>query len=255
MAKEAFFLSREALYIKVWETPTVKIAKEFGVSDVAIGKMCRRLEVPKPPTGYWRRVETGAKKKIPPLRKASEKAKPGVWIYPKSEEQTLQFEDEYKEFSQIIEENLSEQGITESLAENKIKVAATLHNPHPLIAKTKKSISNGGVDSYGAVHGDWEMESLNLRISKKNINRALRIMDAILKAFEKRRCKTTIHDRKTEIRVGEINVEITLREDFKRFERVLSENEKKSSYISDRYYYEPSGNRACHKAGKRKNSL
>lgn len=71
MAKEAFFLSREALYIKVWETPTVKLAKEFGVSDVAIGKMCRRLEVPKPPLGYWRRVETGAKKKIPPLRKAS----------------------------------------------------------------------------------------------------------------------------------------------------------------------------------------
>lgn len=43
MAKESFFLSREALYIKVWETPTVKLAKEFGISDVAIGKMCRRL--------------------------------------------------------------------------------------------------------------------------------------------------------------------------------------------------------------------
>ena len=81
--------------------------------------MCRRLEVPKPPLGYWRRVETGHKKKIPPLRKATEKTKPGVWIYPKSEEQTLQFEDTYKKISKVIEENLSEKISSESLPENK----------------------------------------------------------------------------------------------------------------------------------------
>ena len=245
MGKEAFFLSREALYIKVWETPTVKLAKEFGVSDVAIAKMCRRLEVPKPPLGYWRRVETGHKKKIPPLRKASEKAKPGVWIYPKSEEQTLQFEDTYKKLSQVIEENLSEKVSSESLPENKIKVAATLHKPHPLIAQTKKSFSNGGVDMYGALHGGWDEDHINLRISKNHLNRALRIMDALFKALEKRGCKPLIshnRERKTEIKVAEINVEITLREDFKRFERGLSKDEKKSNYASDRYYYEPTGN-------------
>jgi hypothetical protein len=245
MPKEAFFLSREALYIKVWEKPTVKLAKEFGVSDVAIAKMCRRLEVPKPPLGYWRRVETGHKKKIPPLRKASEKAKPGVWIYPKSEEQTLQFEDTYKKISQVIEENLSEKISSESLPENKITVAATLHKPHPLIDQTRKSFSNGGVDMYGALHGNWNEDHINLRISKKHLNRALRIMDALFKSLEKRGCKPLIsrdRERKTKIQVAEVNVEITLREDFKRFERGLSKDEKKSVYASDRHYYEPSGN-------------
>ena len=95
MAKEPFFLSREALYIKVWEMPTVKLAKEFGLSDVAVGKMCRRLDVPKPPLGYWRKIETGTKKNIPPLSKPDDKTQKGVWIYPKSEEKTLQFENEY----------------------------------------------------------------------------------------------------------------------------------------------------------------
>lgn len=94
MSKESFFLSREALYIRIWETPTVKLAKEFGISDVAVGKICRRLEVPKPPLGYWRKVETGYKKKIPPLPAPSDKTKPGVWIYPKSEVQTLEIRDE-----------------------------------------------------------------------------------------------------------------------------------------------------------------
>jgi hypothetical protein len=69
MKKDPYFLSREALYIKVWETPAVKLTKGFGVLDVAITKMCRRLEIPKPPKGYWRRIETGYKKTIPNLAK------------------------------------------------------------------------------------------------------------------------------------------------------------------------------------------
>lgn len=244
MAKEAFFLSREALYIKVWETPTVKLAKEFGVSDVAIGKMCKRLDVPKPPLGYWRRVETGAKKKIPPLTKPNDKTKAGVWIYPKSEEQTLEFEDEYKKQSAVIEQNIAKQSGLESLPENKIEVAATLHKPHQLVAQTRDILAKGMVDSYGAVHGKWGEEHLNLRISKKNLNRSLRIMDALLKALDKRGCKTTIsldQQLKTEVQVEEIKIEIALREDFKRFERELSAEEKKSTYVSDRYYFEPSG--------------
>ena len=74
MSKEPFFLSREALYIKVWETPTVKLAKEFGVSDVAIGKMCKRLDVPKPPLGYWRESKRGKKRRF--RRLANRERKP-----------------------------------------------------------------------------------------------------------------------------------------------------------------------------------
>lgn len=52
-------LSREELFAMVWERPTQEIAKELGVSDVAIGKLCTRLQVPKPPRGYWARVQAG----------------------------------------------------------------------------------------------------------------------------------------------------------------------------------------------------
>lgn len=49
-------LSREELFALVWEKPTREIARDLGLSDVAIGKLCARLQVPKPPRGYRERL-------------------------------------------------------------------------------------------------------------------------------------------------------------------------------------------------------
>ncbi len=60
-------ISREELFALVWEKPTQEVAKELGVSDVAIAKLCARLQVPKPPRGYWARVKSGQTPQQPPL--------------------------------------------------------------------------------------------------------------------------------------------------------------------------------------------
>ena len=60
-------LSREELFALVWEKPTSEVAKELGVSDVAVAKLCTRLQVPKPPRGYWARVQSGQVPRRPPL--------------------------------------------------------------------------------------------------------------------------------------------------------------------------------------------
>lgn len=52
-------LPREELQRLVWNLPTVQVAALFGVSDVAIGKRCKTLGIPKPTTGFWRKVEVG----------------------------------------------------------------------------------------------------------------------------------------------------------------------------------------------------
>ena len=51
-----FEVSAEELRALVWKYPTTKVAKMFGVSDVAIGKRCKLLGVSKPPRGYWAKV-------------------------------------------------------------------------------------------------------------------------------------------------------------------------------------------------------
>lgn len=61
-------VSREELFAMVWERPSEVIAKELGVSGVALGKLCARMQVPKPPPGYWARVRSGRVPRRPPLR-------------------------------------------------------------------------------------------------------------------------------------------------------------------------------------------
>lgn len=54
-------LTREELYEKVWSAPTVQVAAELGISDVALAKRCKKLNVPKPSLGYWAKVAAGQK--------------------------------------------------------------------------------------------------------------------------------------------------------------------------------------------------
>lgn len=60
-------ISREELFAWVWERPTTEVARELGISDVALAKLCDRLQVPKPPRGYWARVRAGQTPRRPPL--------------------------------------------------------------------------------------------------------------------------------------------------------------------------------------------
>jgi hypothetical protein len=53
------YFRREALYERVWTTPITEIAKQFGVSDAAIGKLCRRAHIPTLWRGYWPRTSSG----------------------------------------------------------------------------------------------------------------------------------------------------------------------------------------------------
>jgi hypothetical protein len=54
---------REKLYKEVWAEPTQKVAARYGVSDVALAKACRQLQIPKPPRGYW--AKKAARQPVP----------------------------------------------------------------------------------------------------------------------------------------------------------------------------------------------
>ena len=75
-------ITRDELFELVWSKPTIKVAKELYVSDVAVGKMCKRLEIPKPFVGYWQRLALGQKIKRPILAPLSAGKKDWIEIRP-----------------------------------------------------------------------------------------------------------------------------------------------------------------------------
>jgi hypothetical protein len=59
--------TRQQLYELVWATPMVKLAKEFGLSDVGLRKTCVKHGIPTPPLGYWAKLNFGKPVEKTPL--------------------------------------------------------------------------------------------------------------------------------------------------------------------------------------------
>src|SRR5216683_8442151 len=51
--------NRSELYERVWSEPIRDVAKQHGVSDVWLAKICRALRVPLPGRGYWAKKNAG----------------------------------------------------------------------------------------------------------------------------------------------------------------------------------------------------
>lgn len=58
---------REVLYQEVWNFPITEVAKKYAVSDATIHKVCRSMDIPTPPVGYWAKKQAGKEVTIPPL--------------------------------------------------------------------------------------------------------------------------------------------------------------------------------------------
>lgn len=64
-------ITRQELYELIWSKPMTKVAKDFDVSDVWISKVCKQADIPRPPVGYWQKLEAGKnpeKKPLPPTK-------------------------------------------------------------------------------------------------------------------------------------------------------------------------------------------
>jgi hypothetical protein len=54
-------VSREALYEEVWRDPMTIVAPRYGLSDVGLMKICKKLRIPVPGRGYWAKCQGQSK--------------------------------------------------------------------------------------------------------------------------------------------------------------------------------------------------
>ena len=52
-------ISREALYELAWSEPMTSIGKRVDVSSSYLARVFTRLNIPRPPVGYWAKIEAG----------------------------------------------------------------------------------------------------------------------------------------------------------------------------------------------------
>ena len=156
-------VSRESLYQELWSSPTVAVDKKYGISDSALAKICKKMDIPKPGRSYWARCKTGKQVVAIPLPAASDNTILDWEITPTPVKDPLP---------------VSESEIP------KVIVSSILKATHPIVSKTKDILLQGKWDGLTKCR-PW-LGALDIRISKSELPRALRILDAVLKTLEQR---------------------------------------------------------------------
>lgn len=156
-------LTREELYERVWSTSINKLAGEFGISNVGLAKVCRRLDVPTPGRGHWARVASGQRVPRPPLPKAPKRAP--AWI---------EFRPHHGPELQVP------QGPPREYPE--VSVPEDLRGADPRVRDLRHVVDNIDPNAAGEIIIDGTGESA-LRVTRTSAKRALRLLDGLVKAM------------------------------------------------------------------------
>jgi|ERR1700733_15179337 len=158
-------LTRAELYERVWTTPMRTLAKEFGLSDVGLAKLCHRHDIPTPGLGHWRLVETGHAPSRVPLPSVESSNSERITITVR-EPQPFDIP-----------------GKSERTSLPKIQVQDDREITHPLVLRTKKLFEPTSKNDRGQFI-PAKLKAPHLRVSKNSMPRALRILDALFFAIE-----------------------------------------------------------------------
>lgn len=233
MDRESKMISRAELYNQVWEIPMMNLAKQYGLSDVGLAKICKKHNIPRPPRGYWMKLEAGMEPRKIPLPHGD----PDMIIEITPSPRALND-------SQVKESDLTEI-LAEKLPENRIVVFETLRNPHPLVKQSAGMLRWLEPNRQGLVEPP-KKECLDIKVSKKSLGRALRIVDSLIKALEERGHKVSISGESTAVNISDISVRFGISEELISKRKEPKDHDLDGSYQfgHSRFYEErvPSGN-------------
>jgi len=188
--------TRKELFDKAWELPMTKLAKEFGCSDVGLRKACVKNQIPLPPQGHWQKLSYGkgfTKPKLP-----LPDFNPDISIDPQA----------VKIAKKAHQETVEVEATVKTITNPQITIAKNLNNPHPLISQALKTAEDYkrcltiarkvGWGSYYKLnskdhpphddngklrYSEWD-GCIPMSVSFATLDRALRILDPLLKALE-----------------------------------------------------------------------
>ncbi len=208
-------MTRIKLYVLVWSVPLTTLEKTYDVSANEFRRVCEKHDIPLPKSGHWTKMKFGATISPDPLPDQPESEQ--SIVLKKEEPKKKQKEAEVSPPKENVSKKKSGLPDVEQAEAPEIpEVPDRLTKPDPLIELTKKILTqkaNKNWDSY--ITADVG-KALNIRVSSTLLPRALRLMDTILKTLRSRGYKIRVEHWKTLLTIGEIEMELSLREKQKR---------------------------------------
>ena len=183
---EAYNFNREDLYTLLWSKPLASVATECGVSVPVLRQLCLDQAIPLPWGGYKPENESKRRLPLPPVG--------------------LDFDLKDAIASAIDSLHFSGETSASFIIERKLTA------PDPLVIAAQNTIRQD-YQLYGMPHMlRADFGQLALRSSRINLNRALRIMDTLVKAWRRRGYRIINQDKETSVYVRDVSMRISLRE-------------------------------------------
>lgn len=182
---------RETLYREVWKRPVTEVAKKYKVSDVAIHKVCKSLNIPTPPAGYWAKIKAG--------KLVSKPTPLPLGNYPKQKEGIRTAKDEHIKVESgnhlaFMEE--AEQAVVLAVAEQlqipdaDVRLHAKIISHRKKVVGWQKELKNNEAKGWGKRNLP-QAPFLANTISPETLPRVCRIFDVLIKAMEPLGCSLT----------------------------------------------------------------
>lgn len=167
-------LTRRELYGVVWQQPVSRVASRYGLSDVGLAKICKRYDIPRPPRGYWAKLQNGQKPRRTPLPHPD-----------RNEHISLEGHGGVAAACLQIGSEARERMDAEKQDDMRVKVPESLRGCHQLVSQANQVLQAALTDSNQIIIRPKDT-LLDVATSASQLRRALLIMDALLKAFEER---------------------------------------------------------------------
>lgn len=216
---------RETLYKEVWQMPVTEVAKKYSVSDVTIHKVCKSLEIPTPPPGYWAKLRAGKPVTIPLLPK---NAAPSKKTGPRTEKPGMSSEDRSNCLGFLQEE---EREIVLTAAEH-IRLSPESASLHPKITQYQsaaESWETSEISEEGSLlWAQWQDKItppfLWEELAAETQPRVYRIIDSLIRVMEPLGCLLTEN---LDFIVRGEKVSLFIKENKKKTVHVLTKQERK----------------------------
>lgn len=216
-------VERETLYEEVWSDPVTVVAARYGLSDVGLAKICKRLQIPLPRRGYWAKLKAGRKAPKAPLPTLDSKAVLSTHVIMPSEHEITN-RRATKEKAAAVRHQAGN-----------VQVPSELSSPHPIVRAAAKRLKqrDGWSDTKGLRSAPDEV--LNIEVTKTSLDRALLVADTLIKVLAMQGISTSIdaESKATYFEVQGTLVSFTLTEHVSRSVHEMTPAEKRAR---DRYW-------------------
>jgi hypothetical protein len=177
--------NREELYEEVWSQPLVKVAPKYGISAVAIGKVCRKLQIPLPGRGYWVRKQFGKVMNRIPLPEGKDVPVVERLRFPTSQSSNLG--------KSIPEEVPTDPDFLRIVSVESREIALDPKGErHKLVTGSEKVLKRTRPDEKGLLTPRYDEDCLDVCVSPAAVERTLIFLNAVILCLEREGFPVTV---------------------------------------------------------------